>query len=54
MSDVAVMRPLSSSSDADPISPQVEQSARFVAYAAPWEPIPDDGLPRYSGPPPGD
>ena len=19
----------------------------FVAYAAPWEPIPDDGLPRY-------
>jgi hypothetical protein len=21
---------------------------QFVAYAAPWEPIPDDGLPRYS------
>ncbi len=20
----------------------------FVAYAAPWEPIPDDGLPRYA------
>jgi hypothetical protein len=20
---------------------------QFVAYAAPWEPIPDDGLPRY-------
>ena len=22
-------------------------AATFVAYAAPWEPIPDDGLPRY-------
>ena len=22
-------------------------SRQFVAYAAPWEPIPDDGLPRY-------
>jgi hypothetical protein len=31
--------------DADPgIRPQYHQ---FVAYAAPWEPIPDDGLPRY-------
>ena len=31
--------------DADPgIRPQWRQ---FVAYAAPWEPIPDDGLPRY-------
>jgi hypothetical protein len=20
---------------------------QFVAYAAPWEPIPDDGLPRH-------
>jgi hypothetical protein len=31
--------------DADPgIRPQFRQ---FVAYAAPWEPIPDDGLPRY-------
>ena len=20
---------------------------QFVAYAAPWEPVPDDGLPRY-------
>jgi hypothetical protein len=20
---------------------------QFVAYAVPWEPIPDDGLPRY-------
>jgi hypothetical protein len=28
--------------------PGVRASARqFVAYAAPWEPIPDDGLPRY-------
>jgi hypothetical protein len=26
------------------IRPSVQQ---FVAYAAPWEPIPDDGLPRY-------
>ncbi len=25
---------------------------QFVAYAAPWDPIPDDGLPRYpEGPP---
>ncbi len=31
--------------DGDPgIRPQWRQ---FVAYAAPWEPIPDDGLPRY-------
>ena len=31
--------------DADPgIRPAWHQ---FVAYAAPWEPIPDDGLPRY-------
>jgi hypothetical protein len=28
--------------------PGVRPSARqFVAYAAPWEPIPDDGLPRH-------
>ena len=28
--------------------PGVRPGARqFVAYAAPWEPIPDDGLPRY-------
>jgi hypothetical protein len=28
--------------------PGVRPSYRqFVAYAAPWEPIPDDGLPRY-------
>ena len=31
--------------DEDPgIRPQFRQ---FVAYAAAWEPIPDDGLPRY-------
>jgi hypothetical protein len=31
--------------DEDPgIQPTVRQ---FVAYAAPWEPLPDDGLPRY-------
>ncbi len=31
--------------DGDPgIRPQGRQ---FVAYAAPWEPIPDDGLPRF-------
>jgi hypothetical protein len=31
--------------DGDPgIRPAYRQ---FVAYAAPWEPIPDDGLPRY-------
>jgi hypothetical protein len=31
--------------DGDPgITPQHRQ---FVAYAASWEPIPDDGLPRY-------
>ena len=31
--------------DEDPgIRPTVHQ---FVAYAAAWEPIPDDGLPRY-------
>ena len=28
--------------------PGVRPGARqFVAYAAPWEPIPDDGLPRF-------
>jgi hypothetical protein len=31
--------------DGDPgIRPQAHQ---FVAYAAPWEPLPDDGLPRF-------
>jgi hypothetical protein len=33
--------------DQDPgVRPSYRQ---FVAYAAPWEPIPDDGLPRYPG-----
>ena len=28
--------------------PGIRPSSRqFVAYAAPWEPIPDDGLPRF-------
>jgi hypothetical protein len=30
--------------DVPGIRPSVRQ---FVAYAAPWEPIPDDGLPRH-------
>ena len=31
--------------DSDPgVRPSHRQ---FVAYAAPWEPIPDDGIPRY-------
>jgi hypothetical protein len=31
--------------DGDPgVRPSLHQ---FVAYAAPWQPIPDDGLPRY-------
>ncbi len=31
------------------VDPGVRPSWRqFVAYAAPWEPIPDDGLPRYA------
>jgi len=37
--------------DGDPgIRPQSHQ---FVAYAAPWEPLPDDGLPRYPEARPG-
>jgi hypothetical protein len=33
--------------DSDPgIRPSRRQ---FVAFAAPWEPIPEDGLPRYPG-----
>jgi hypothetical protein len=29
--------------------PEIRPSYRqFTAYAAPWEPIPDDGLPRYA------
>ena len=34
--------------------PGVRPMARqFVAYAAPWEPIPDDGLPRFDERAPG-
>ena len=37
--------------DADPgVRPGHRQ---FVTYAAAWEPIPDDGLPRYPERPPG-
>jgi hypothetical protein len=37
--------------DDDPgIRPSYRQ---YVAFAAPWEPIPDDGLPRYPEGPPG-
>jgi hypothetical protein len=37
--------------DGDPgIRPELHQ---FVAYAASWEPIPDDGLPRYEEQRPG-
>ena len=36
--------------DSDPgIRPQWHQ---FVDYAVPWEPLPDDGLPRYGERPP--
>jgi hypothetical protein len=36
--------------DSDPgVRPMWRQ---FVAYASPWEPIPDDGLPRYDEGPP--
>ena len=36
--------------DEDPgVRPQWRQ---YVAYAAPWEPLPDDGLPRYPEAPP--
>jgi hypothetical protein len=31
------------------VDPSIRPSVRqFVAYAAAWEPIPDDGLPRHS------
>jgi hypothetical protein len=37
--------------DGDPgIRPSVHQ---WVSSAAPWHPLPDDGLPRYGGPAPG-
>jgi hypothetical protein len=35
-------------------APHVEMQIRaFVADAAPWEPIPDDGIPRFDSMPPG-
>ena len=38
--------------DSDPgVRPSLRQ---FVAYAAPWEEIPEDGLPRYPEARPGD
>jgi hypothetical protein len=38
--------------DDDPgVRPRYRQ---YVAYAAPWEPIPDDGLPRYPEAKPAD
>jgi hypothetical protein len=41
--DIAIVR--MSAFDGDPgVRPAYRQ---FVAYAAAWEPIPDDGLPRY-------
>ena len=46
--------PMSSASGSAPSTtdPGIRPSYRqFVAYAAPWEPIPDDGLPRLSGTP---
>ena len=38
----------SGAQESAPAARGVRPSARqFVAYAVPWEPIPDDGLPRY-------
>jgi hypothetical protein len=43
--DPAVMSVRLGALDGDPgIRPSYRQ---FVAFAAPWEPLPDDGLPRY-------
>ncbi|MDQ4029903.1 MAG: GFA family protein [Actinomycetota bacterium] len=43
--DGAIMSVRLGAFDSDPgIRPAYRQ---YVAYAAPWEPIPDDGLPRY-------
>jgi hypothetical protein len=49
--DPSVMSVRLGAFDGDPgIRPQWRQ---FVAFAAPWEPVPDDGLPRYDERPPG-
>jgi hypothetical protein len=46
----AIVRVRLGAFDDDPgVHPSVHQ---FVAYAAPWAPIPDDGLPRYPEQPP--
>jgi hypothetical protein len=43
--DQSVMAVRLGAFDSDPgVRPSYRQ---YVAYAAPWEPIPDDGLPRY-------
>jgi hypothetical protein len=43
--DPPLIGPRMGTFDADPgVRPSYHQ---FVAYAAPWEPIPDDGLPRF-------
>jgi hypothetical protein len=48
--DGAIVRVRLGAFDEDPgVYPVVHQ---FVAYAAPWAPIPDDGLPRYPQQPP--
>ncbi len=48
--DPSVMSVRLGAFDADPgIRPSWRQ---FVAYAAPWEAVPDDGLPRYDERPP--
>jgi hypothetical protein len=43
--DPPLISPRMGTFDSDPgVRPSYRQ---FVAYAAPWEPIPDDGLPRF-------
>jgi hypothetical protein len=43
--DSPLISPRMGTFDSDPgVRPSFRQ---FVAYAAPWEPIPDDGLPRF-------
>ena len=41
----AYLEGLLSAFDADPGVPLSYR--QFVSYAAPWEPLPDDGLPRF-------
>lgn len=43
--DAAIMSVRLGAIDGDPgVRPEARQ---FTAYAAPWEPVPDDGLPRF-------